>query len=58
VAFPPSFRILPETLSGYTDLFLHIAVAHLMILVLMVNGSYELVHCICENLHSELNTKE
>jgi hypothetical protein len=47
MAFPPSFKISPETLSGPTDLFLPIAANFfLMILVLIVKGSPELARCI------------
>jgi hypothetical protein len=57
IAFPHSFRISPETLFGRTDLFLPVAANLLTILVLMVNGSHELMQCICEILHSKLNKK-
>jgi hypothetical protein len=59
MASSPSSRISPQTLSGPTDLLLPIAAnLFLMILVLMAKGSRELAHCICETLHSELNTEE
>jgi hypothetical protein len=59
MASPTSFRILPETLSGPTVLFLPItANLLLMSLVLMAEGSHELVDCICEILRSELNTEK
>jgi hypothetical protein len=45
MASSPSFRIWPEILSGPTDLFLSIAAKSLlMILVLIVKGSYGFVH--------------
>ena len=59
MASPPSFRISPETLSGRSDLFLPLAAnLFLMILVLMEEGSPELVHFICRMLRSQLNTDE
>jgi hypothetical protein len=57
MASPSSFRISPEMLSGPTDLFSPIAANLLLIiLLLMAKGSHELLHCICEILHSEQNT--
>jgi hypothetical protein len=58
MASPPSFKILPETLSDPTDLFLPIAANFfLTILVLRAKGSPELASCICGMLSSQLNTE-
>jgi len=47
MAFPPSFRISPETPSGPTDLFFPIAANFfLMILVSIVKVSLEILSCI------------
>jgi hypothetical protein len=59
MASPPSVIISPQMLSGPTGLCLHItANIILMILVLMVKGSRELAHYICDILCSEMNTEE
>jgi len=59
MAFPSSFSISPEILSGPIDLFFPIAATlFLMILISMVKSIPELAHCICWVLPSLLNTEE
>jgi len=59
MAFPPSFRISPETPLGHTDLFFPIAaILFLIILVSMVKVSLEILSCIFGILFSLLNTDE